>query len=188
MDVVSIGDHVGFNIKNVSVKDIRRGYVASDSKNKPAIGAKDFTAQVIVLNHLRQLPNDIQTQLAQSTKTGTGADDLRALALEADKYFSSMGSRISAVSRMSAISDDFEDALSRMEPVSDAPNHVLSEDMLNETPGFRCDAIEPGVDYHELAAAQDTDPDVQAYRTAITTSRNTTSNPGSSRPGRGLSN
>merc|ERR1711971_1398210 len=28
------GDNVGFNIKNVSVKDIKRGYVASDSKNK----------------------------------------------------------------------------------------------------------------------------------------------------------
>ena len=44
------GDNVGFNIKNVSVKDIKRGYVASDSKNKPAVDAKDFTAQVIVLN------------------------------------------------------------------------------------------------------------------------------------------
>merc|ERR1712168_877323 len=32
------GDNVGFNIKNVSVKDIKRGYVASDSKNKPAAG------------------------------------------------------------------------------------------------------------------------------------------------------
>merc|ERR1712137_1349176 len=30
------GDNVGFNVKNVSVKDIKRGYVASDSKNKPA--------------------------------------------------------------------------------------------------------------------------------------------------------
>jgi translation elongation factor EF-1alpha len=40
------GDNVGFNIKNVSVKDIRRGYVASDSKNKPAVGVADFTAQV----------------------------------------------------------------------------------------------------------------------------------------------
>merc|ERR1719275_221362 len=29
------GDNVGFNLKNVSVKDIKRGYVASDSKNKP---------------------------------------------------------------------------------------------------------------------------------------------------------
>merc|ERR1711981_1317960 len=31
------GDNVGFNVKNVSVKDIKRGYVASDSKNKPAV-------------------------------------------------------------------------------------------------------------------------------------------------------
>merc|ERR1719150_1687031 len=45
------GDNVGFNVKNVSVKDIKRGYVASDSKNKPACGVADFTSQVIVLNH-----------------------------------------------------------------------------------------------------------------------------------------
>jgi len=51
------GDNVGFNIKNVSVKDIKRGYVASDSKNKPASGVKDFTAQVIVLNHPGQICN-----------------------------------------------------------------------------------------------------------------------------------
>ena len=44
------GDNVGFNIKNVSVKDIKRGYVASDSKNKPASGAKDFTAQVNIFD------------------------------------------------------------------------------------------------------------------------------------------
>merc|ERR1712018_1126821 len=31
------GDNVGFNIKNVSVKDIKRVNVASDSKNKPAV-------------------------------------------------------------------------------------------------------------------------------------------------------
>merc|ERR1712128_363255 len=49
------GDNVGFNIKNVSVKDIKRGYVASDSKNKPASGVQDFTAQVIVLNHPGQV-------------------------------------------------------------------------------------------------------------------------------------
>ena len=52
------GDNVGFNIKNVSVKDIKRGYVASDSKNKPAVGAKDFTAQIIVLNHPGQICNE----------------------------------------------------------------------------------------------------------------------------------
>jgi elongation factor 1-alpha len=51
------GDNVGFNVKNVSVKDIKRGYVASDSKNKPAFGVKDFTAQVIVLNHPGQICN-----------------------------------------------------------------------------------------------------------------------------------
>merc|ERR1712228_362980 len=51
------GDNVGFNVKNVSVKDIKRGYVASDSKNKPATGVSDFHAQVIVLNHPGQVQN-----------------------------------------------------------------------------------------------------------------------------------
>merc|ERR1712063_148634 len=51
------GDNVGFNVKNVSVKEIRRGYVASDSKNDPASGAENFTAQVIVMNHPGQIQN-----------------------------------------------------------------------------------------------------------------------------------
>merc|ERR1712038_1030622 len=50
------GDNVGFNVKNVSVKDIRRGNVASDSKNDPAKESLSFNAQVIVLNH----PGEIQ--------------------------------------------------------------------------------------------------------------------------------
>merc|ERR1711983_634393 len=45
------GDNVGFNVKNVSIKDIKRGMVTSDSKNDPAKEAKSFLAQVIVLNH-----------------------------------------------------------------------------------------------------------------------------------------
>jgi len=49
------GDNVGFNVKNLSVKDIRRGFVASDAKNDPAMGVEDFTAQVIVLNHPGQI-------------------------------------------------------------------------------------------------------------------------------------
>jgi len=49
------GDNVGFNIKNVSVKEIRRGYVCSDSKNDPAKEAGSFLAQVIVLNHPGQI-------------------------------------------------------------------------------------------------------------------------------------
>ena len=49
------GDNVGFNVKNVSVKEIRRGNVAGDSKNDPPKGADSFTAQVIVLNHPGQV-------------------------------------------------------------------------------------------------------------------------------------
>merc|ERR1712150_323751 len=45
------GDNVGFNVKNVSVKDLKRGMVASDSKNDPAKEAVNFLAQVIILNH-----------------------------------------------------------------------------------------------------------------------------------------
>jgi elongation factor 1-alpha len=45
------GDNVGFNVKGLSVKELKRGFVCSDSKNDPAQGAASFTAQVIVLNH-----------------------------------------------------------------------------------------------------------------------------------------
>ncbi|RUS33869.1 elongation factor 1-alpha [Jimgerdemannia flammicorona] len=49
------GDNVGFNVKNVSVKEIRRGFVCSDSKNDPAKESASFLAQVIVLNHPGQI-------------------------------------------------------------------------------------------------------------------------------------
>jgi elongation factor 1-alpha len=45
------GDNVGFNVKNVSVKDIRRGYVAGEAKNDPPQETDYFNAQVIILNH-----------------------------------------------------------------------------------------------------------------------------------------
>jgi len=45
------GDNVGFNVKSISVKDIKRGYVCSDSKNDPAGECQNFLAQVIILNH-----------------------------------------------------------------------------------------------------------------------------------------
>ena len=51
------GDNVGFNVKNLSVKDIKRGYVCSDSKNDPAKDTEMFVAQVIVLNHPGQISN-----------------------------------------------------------------------------------------------------------------------------------
>ena len=41
--------------RNVSVKEIRRGNVCSDSKNDPAKEAASFNAQVIVLNHPGQI-------------------------------------------------------------------------------------------------------------------------------------
>jgi len=51
------GDNVGFNIKNVSVKDIRRGNVCGDSKNDPPKASESFLAQVIILNHPGQISN-----------------------------------------------------------------------------------------------------------------------------------
>ncbi|EHB02782.1 Elongation factor 1-alpha, somatic form [Heterocephalus glaber] len=45
------GDSVGFNVKNVSFKDVRHGNVAGDSKNDPPMEAAGFTAQVIILNY-----------------------------------------------------------------------------------------------------------------------------------------
>jgi len=51
------GDNVGFNIKNVAVKDIRRGNVCSNAKNDPARQCESFEAQVIVLNHPGEIGN-----------------------------------------------------------------------------------------------------------------------------------
>merc|ERR1712004_227183 len=45
------GDNVGFNVKGLSVKQIQRGNVASDSKSNPAKAVRRFLAQVIVLKH-----------------------------------------------------------------------------------------------------------------------------------------
>jgi len=49
------GDNVGFNVKNLSVKDIRRGYVCGDAKVDPPQETESFNAQVIVLNHPGQI-------------------------------------------------------------------------------------------------------------------------------------
>jgi len=51
------GDNVGFNVKNVGIKDVRRGNVVGDTKNDPPKEALSFNAQVIVLNH----PNKIES-------------------------------------------------------------------------------------------------------------------------------
>jgi elongation factor 1-alpha len=49
------GDNVGFNIKSVSTKDIKRGHVCGDSKNDAPKEAGSFDAQVIILNHPGQI-------------------------------------------------------------------------------------------------------------------------------------
>ena len=51
------GDNVDSNAKNMSVKNIRLGYVTLDSKNKLTNGVHDFTTQVIVRNHPGQVSN-----------------------------------------------------------------------------------------------------------------------------------
>jgi len=45
------GDNVGFNIKSVPVKDLRRGYVASNADDNPATAVESFEAHLIVMNH-----------------------------------------------------------------------------------------------------------------------------------------
>jgi len=45
------GDNVGFNVKNLSIKQLRRGFVCGDTKVDPPMGCESFDAQVIVMNH-----------------------------------------------------------------------------------------------------------------------------------------
>lgn len=51
------GDNVGFSVRNVNVKDIRRGHVASDSNCDPADSVTSFEAQVIIMDHPGQICN-----------------------------------------------------------------------------------------------------------------------------------
>jgi elongation factor 1-alpha len=44
------GDNVGFNVRGVGKEDIRKGDVVGHTKNPPTV-AKDFTAQLVILQH-----------------------------------------------------------------------------------------------------------------------------------------
>lgn len=44
LPLASPGDNIGFNCRGISVKDIKRGFVASDYKNDPAEETKSFIA------------------------------------------------------------------------------------------------------------------------------------------------
>jgi len=45
------GDNVGFNVKGLSVKDIKRGFVAGNSKDDPPADTENFVAHCIIMNH-----------------------------------------------------------------------------------------------------------------------------------------
>ena len=51
------GDNVGFNVKGLSIKDIKRGYFCGDAKNDPPREVETFVAQVIIMNHPGQIEN-----------------------------------------------------------------------------------------------------------------------------------
>ncbi|MGC8497633.1 MAG: translation elongation factor EF-1 subunit alpha [Thermoplasmata archaeon] len=44
------GDNIGFNVKNIASKDIRRGDVAGKTDHPPTV-VSEFTAQIVVLTH-----------------------------------------------------------------------------------------------------------------------------------------
>merc|ERR1712130_746711 len=71
MEEAKPGDNVGFNVKNISLKQIRRGMVAGDAKKDPPAKSEHFNAQVIILDH----PNKIMAgavieQNPKSAKSG----------------------------------------------------------------------------------------------------------------------
>lgn len=49
------GDYVGVNIRQLTVRDIHKGAVASDPRNDPARICSSFVSQIIVLNHPTQI-------------------------------------------------------------------------------------------------------------------------------------
>jgi elongation factor 1-alpha len=45
------GDNIGFSVRGLSVKDLRRGSVIGHAKHEPPAQAIDFVAQIIIMNH-----------------------------------------------------------------------------------------------------------------------------------------
>jgi elongation factor 1-alpha len=71
------GDNVGFSVRNISVKDIKRGFVASNDKEDPASETDSFNAQVIVLNHPNQINRGYSPVLdCHTTHTACKFDEL----------------------------------------------------------------------------------------------------------------
>jgi elongation factor 1-alpha len=49
------GDNIGFNVKNIAVNQLRRGFVCGHEKDTPPFQCENFKAQVIILNHPGQI-------------------------------------------------------------------------------------------------------------------------------------
>ncbi|MDO8339653.1 MAG: translation elongation factor EF-1 subunit alpha [Candidatus Burarchaeum sp.] len=54
------GDNVGFNVKGVDKKDVRRGEVVGTTANPPTV-VQEFTAQIVVLDHPTAIPKGSYT-------------------------------------------------------------------------------------------------------------------------------
>jgi translation elongation factor EF-1alpha len=54
LESASPGDYVGFNVKGLSIKDIKRDMVTGDMKNDPLCKFTTFNAQVIIWNDLNK--------------------------------------------------------------------------------------------------------------------------------------
>jgi len=57
IDEAGPGANVGFSVKNVAVKDLQRGNVASNADDRPAVGVESFTAHCVILNHPGEISN-----------------------------------------------------------------------------------------------------------------------------------
>ncbi|CAF0708874.1 unnamed protein product [Brachionus calyciflorus] len=51
LEIAGPGYNVGFSVKKISFEDLKRGDVASDSKNDPAQESVSFISQIIILNY-----------------------------------------------------------------------------------------------------------------------------------------
>ena len=56
-------DNAGFNVKNIVVKDLKREFVASNSKDDHGKEATNFTFQDIIMNHPGQMGNGYASTL-----------------------------------------------------------------------------------------------------------------------------
>lgn len=55
LEFANPGDNVGFNVRNIAAKDIKKGYVVGDTQNDAPKGCSSFEANVIIMNHPKKI-------------------------------------------------------------------------------------------------------------------------------------